>query len=161
SIYFATRTGEVHSVSLDGKPLAHWNARAVIIASPALTEHYLYVVTNRGTLYALDRETLEPVWEVPASSQPMCISSPTVAHGHVYMGTQYDGFLCVGEPGTSDAKPSVPLWQGELGGAGKAGNVDRSPLPANIEVKWKYLPGMSRETSSLNRAPVAAVGDKI
>jgi outer membrane protein assembly factor BamB len=125
SIYFASRDQHVYSIGRDGKKRASFNAHAPIGASPAVTERFIYVVTEQGMLHALNRETLDPVWEFRLGTQPLFISSPTIARGHAYVGTQNDGFLCVGEPGRS-----LPV----------ARDNDGSPLPDAGAFVWNYPP---------------------
>src|SRR5208283_571452 len=46
--FFAARDGYVYAVSTAGKELGRWNAHAPIVASPALSGGYVYVVTETG-----------------------------------------------------------------------------------------------------------------
>jgi len=57
-------------------------------------------------------------------------SSPTIAHGHIYIGTAQQGLRCVGRPG----EPEPSLWtQGERGGS-----ADDVPISDLLEVRWQY-----------------------
>lgn len=124
-IYFASRDQHVYSLNRAGKLLAKFNVHAPISAAPAVTEQYVYVVSEVGMLLGLKRDTLEPVWDFRLGTQPLFISSPTIARGHVYVGTQNDGFLCVGEPGRT-----VQV----------ARDNDGSPLPDVGAFVWNYPP---------------------
>jgi len=125
-VFCATRGGTVYALSYDGRELARWNARSPIIASPALTERYLYIVTDAGRLFALDRSTLQPVWEVAVSGGAGNVSSPAVARGKVYVGTVENGLVCAGQPNEAVA-PAI-----------LSGNTDDSPLPDRGSLIWRW-----------------------
>jgi len=124
-LVFASRDQFVYSLSRAGKLVAKFNAQAPISAAPAVTEQFVYVVTETGLLLGLKRETLEPVWDFRLGTKPLFISAPTIGRGHVYVGTQSDGFLCVGEPGKV---------------ASVATDNDGSPLPEAGAFLWQYPP---------------------
>jgi len=145
-IYFGCRDGSFHSVSMDGKPVARWNALSPIMTSPALAGGHVYFVTSKGVLYGLDAATLEPRWQAtlwasPPGSGDYFFSSPIAANGHVYVGTPTEGIVCVGSPG----KPPEPVWAGYLGGPGQSGRADESPLPEKLDVAWTYVAGAPDE----------------
>ena len=106
--------------------------KAAIKTSPAVTDKWVYIVTDRGLLIGLDRKTLTPRWEYRLGPQQFFISSPVVARGHVYVGTEQDGFFCIGEPET------LPYWPNPLGGLNKTGNDDDSFFPEEMAVHWTY-----------------------
>ena len=150
-IYAGARDGNLYCIDFDGKELGRWNARSPILTSPALTRTHVYVVTSGGTLFAVDRETLRPVWEAPLGTEGPFLSSPTVARGRVYVGTQADGLLCLGRPaGTSEHA----AWAGFLGGPGRGGAVDSDPLPAQGALAWRYPAGAEGAPA----APIAVRG---
>ena len=122
-VVFASRDGRVYRLNLAGKLAAKFDAHVPISAAPAVTDTMVYVVTEQGMLYGLKRDTLEAVWELRLGTKPMFISGPVVARGHVYVGTQSDGFLCAGEPGEAKAEPTVN---------------DGSPLPDAGAFLWNY-----------------------
>jgi outer membrane protein assembly factor BamB len=122
-IVFASRDGRVYRLNPAGKLAAKFDAHVPISAAPAVTEQYVYVVTEAGLLLGLKRDTLEPVWDFRLGTKPLFISAPTVARGHVYVGTQNDGFLCVGEPGQATAVATAN---------------DGSPLPGSGAFLWQY-----------------------
>lgn len=153
-LYCGSRDGTVYCLSRKGQLLASWNSFAPIPASPAVTEQYVYVVNTNGMLFALDRERLEPVWQLrlgaPGNGTFNYLSSPTVAHGRVYVGTPYDGFVCAGEPGE---KQTTPRWPGPLGGGGRAGNADESSIPSEVFPLWQF--------SAPVRAPAAVLDERL
>jgi len=133
-IYFGSRDEHLYSVSTDGKTSRKWNAHASIVTSPAVAEKHVYVVTETGQLYGLDKKKMSLVWNV--SLNVPSFSSPSVARGHVYVGSTGNGLMCVGRPGREKVKP---IWPGALGGAGKAGWVDDSMLPGRGAYSWGYV----------------------
>jgi outer membrane protein assembly factor BamB len=161
-IYAGSRDGKLTMISRDGRVLESFDTHDPLIASPALGERHVYVVTDGGRLYALDRRTLEPVWEMAVGSQPMCVSSPTVARGHVYVGTQHDGLLCVGQPASASDEPQIDVWAGPHGGPGVGGCTDDSPL-ASESISGVILESKSEAADDPPEfmAPAAAAGNAI
>ena len=149
-VFFSSRNGTVHSVGLDGKPLATWNAHARIIASLALSGSHVYTVTENGRLFALERAGLQPIWETSLGSSGSFLSSPGIARGHVYIGSPEDGLLCVGHPGGQTA---ARIWAGHLGGPGVGGNLDGTKLPDRGEAIWRR--------SEVVTAPAAAFNNRL
>ncbi len=158
-IYFADAAGTVHAADRrTGQVVATFQAHAPVYASPAVTARHVYVITETGMLYGLDRETLEPAWEYKVGSAPRCISSPAVAGGRVYVGTQADGFVCVGAPGEAKA----PIWSGRLGGPATGGNPFGSPPPALGDFRWQYPPDQEGESSdAIVAAPPGVMGERL
>jgi outer membrane protein assembly factor BamB len=161
SLYVGSQDGFVYGLSKAGKLLAKFDTHAPIATSPAVTASCVYIVTGMGMLYALDRQTLEPVWEFRAGTDGLFISSPAVARGRVYIGTQNQGLLCAGEPGE---RKQVPLWSGPLAGPGRSGCLDGTPPPETGALHWVY-PGDDFEKENRPAdwswkmvAPAAAVG---
>lgn len=95
-VTFCCADGIVRRVSSTGELQYQWNSHAPIVSSPAVAGGTVYVVNRSGTLFALDRRGLEPLWEQQLGPPGLFISSPVVAHGHLYIGTDTAGFLCVG-----------------------------------------------------------------
>jgi outer membrane protein assembly factor BamB len=155
-LYVTGCDGWVYGLSRGGKLLAEWNSGAAAPASPAVTDKHVYVVNNAGMLFALDRQTLEPAWQLrlgpPPGNKydPGYLSSPVVARGHVYVGTPTNGMVCAGEPGE---QAKVLPWPSALGGAGRSGTADESGLSVGVGVQWQ-LPG-------LVRGPAAVLGERL
>lgn len=146
-VYFGSRDNRFYCFTADGKPVGNWDAHAPILTAPAVGREYVYVVTAGGRLYALAKQTLTPVWEVPLNATDV-LSSPSVARGHVYVGTGNAGLLCVGKPGT-DKAGTKPMWAGFMGGPGKSGSVDGSPISARGDYAWgftEFKPGADDQT---------------
>ena len=159
-LYLGTGDGTVFAVSYEGRQLARWCAHAGIYASPALTESYLYTVSGAGRLYALHRDTLQPEWEFSLGREGMFFSSPAVARGHVYVGTQSDGLLCVGVPAQAKAEA---LWPGALGGPGAGGAPEQPPVPERAAFIWNYPEGQDENAKDplVVSAPVACAAGKL
>jgi outer membrane protein assembly factor BamB len=136
-LYFGSRDGYLYCLARNGKQVGKFKAHAPIVTSPAVTDQAVYVVTEAGLLFALDRHTLEPLWnEFRLGTEPLFISSPVVARGHVYVGTEKEGFLCVGDKG--EEKQKTLIWANPLGGPGRCGTRDLSPIPPQVTVYWRF-----------------------
>ncbi|NIA20617.1 MAG: PQQ-binding-like beta-propeller repeat protein, partial [Anaerolineaceae bacterium] len=146
-VYFGSRDEHLYRVSTDGKSSRKWNAQASIVTSPAVAKKHVYVMTESGQLYGLDKKKMSLVWNVSLNTPSF--SSPTVARGHVYVGSTGNGLLCVGRPGRGNVKP---IWPGALGGAGKAGWLDDSMLPARGAYSWGYV-GQTGQADDSGRKP--------
>ncbi|MCX7591601.1 MAG: PQQ-binding-like beta-propeller repeat protein, partial [Kiritimatiellae bacterium] len=152
-IYFCDRGGTVTSVNLDGRDPRRKKVHEPIIASPAVGRDHVYVLTVKGRLYCLDKLTLEPVWETPVGTGGQFLSSPVVARGHIYVGTEGGGFVCLGEP---QRGTRVALWSGPMGGPGRSGWADGTPLPVTPRFVWRYpRAGEDQEAAAEITAPPA------
>ena len=136
-LYFGSHDGYLYCLSLMGKELARWNAHAPIDACPALSGGHVYVVTQTGKLYGLKTDELELDWEATVGFTGPFLSSPSVARGHVYVGSKEDGLLCLGMP--RDGQKG-PCWAGERGGPGRGGTIDNQPLPEKGSFAWRFPP---------------------
>jgi len=146
-LYFASRDGFVYALTRVGKLVARFDAHSPISAAPAVTANHVYAVTESGVLYALNRSDLQPLWEFRLGGTPLFISAPVVALGHVYVGTQSDGFFCVGEPGTIRASAS---------------SNDGSPLPAAGAFEWNFPADQQGQNQDrLVTGASVALGDKL
>jgi outer membrane protein assembly factor BamB len=134
-LYFGSRDGRFYCLSQEGKEIGKYDARAVILTSPAVADTHVYFVTETGRLIALAKDTLQPVWEMALGAQGPFLSSPTVARGRVYVGTQEDGLLCVGQ---SKSTQTRPVWAGFLGGPGKPGGLGVAQLPDRGTLLWRW-----------------------
>jgi outer membrane protein assembly factor BamB len=162
ALFFGSRDGHFYAVSHEGRTLGRWDAHAPIVASPALTARHVYVATETGRLYALERETLRPVWETALGTEGPFLSSPTVARGRVYVGSQADGLLCLGQPAAAEAVEM--RWAGPLGGPGRPGSLDLSPLPKRGALIWRYTGDSSGDAdapAAAVTAPAACLGDRL
>lgn len=93
------------------------------------------MVTETGMLYGLRADDLERVWETRLGFTGPFLSSPAVARGHVYVGSQRDGLLCLGTPGGQQREVR---WEGYAGGPGCGGNLDGQPLPEKGKLGWRF-----------------------
>ncbi len=130
SLYFGSRDGHLYRVSLSGQLLRKVDLREPLVCSPALGRKHVYSTTSSGRLFCLDALTLKPVWDASLGGGENFVSSPVVAHGHVYVGTAQQGLRCLGQPG----EPELPLWsRGERGG-----RADDEPVPQSLSLAWQY-----------------------
>jgi outer membrane protein assembly factor BamB len=127
-LFCGSRDGHVYALRRsDGEIVARFNAREPVIASPACTETHVFAVTTGGRLFALDRETLEARWSMPFGAGGRALSSPCAARGHVYVGSEKAGLLCLGRAGETGPGPR---WEGYLADSRHSGAVGRPSLPA-------------------------------
>ncbi len=135
-LYFGTQGGNFYCLNTDGQPIGRpWDARVAIGTSAAVGARHVYFITGAGQLYALDSATLRPKWEMATAPGKLFVSSPAVARGHVYVGTDGGGLICVGHPPEGE---SIPVFGGHLGGPGSSGWADGSVLSANGERAWRF-----------------------
>jgi outer membrane protein assembly factor BamB len=166
SLYFGARDGRVYRLDLDGKLETTWSSFAPIVASPAVSARHVYVVNAGGAIHALERESLEPVWEerlLGEGSEALCVSSPAVARGRVYVGTG-EGLIALGS--TREAGP--PFWSGRLGGPGAGGNPEGRALPSRGAVRWQFPagaddagPAAAGAAGAADEARAAAAGEPL
>jgi len=157
-LIFGSRDEHLYKLNHQGELLKRWHSHARIIASPAATDDTIVVATNAGLLHAVSRRTLKPLWEAGIGPKGNYLSSPTIAAGQVFVGTESNGIHSVGRTDASDKAASI--WAGRLGGPGHGGNVARETLPAKGAFEWQYpeaTPG-EKPAPSLT-APVALAGD--
>ncbi len=130
SLYFGSRDGHLYRVSLSGQLIGKQDLREPLVCSPALGRKHVYATTSTGRLFCLDALTLKPVWDASLGGGETFVSSPVVAHGHVYVGTAQQGLRCLGQPGV----PEPPVWsRGERGG-----RADDEPVPQSLSLMWRY-----------------------
>jgi len=157
-LYFGSRDGWLYNLDKTGILLGKYDTHGPIVTSPAVSEHFIYVMSDTGFLTAINRTDLTFGWEFMVGSKPLFISSPSVGNGQVFIGSQQDGLLAIG---ASD-KPAIAAWNGYLGQAGRAGNLDDSPLADAGAFQWNYPAEMMGEnTTKLVVAPVAVAGKNI
>ncbi len=158
--WFCTANGWLYCLDLAQKGVIRgkWNGHDGIKASPALTPRFAYVMTESGNLCAVSRETFETVWAYKAAASPMCASSPVIAHGRVYVGTEQSGFVCAGEP----APPEPLVWSGRLAGPERAGNYFGSPPPERGGFAWYWPQSLDGSMPTAHvAAPIAVLGESM
>ncbi|MBA4388108.1 MAG: hypothetical protein C0404_09015 [Verrucomicrobia bacterium] len=149
-LYAGSADGSLTVMTLDGKIEGKWNSREGIKTSPVVGRDIVYVVTDAGRVFGVDRRTLKPVWESRLGTGAPFLSSPAVGGGHLYVGTSGNGLLCVGQP--ADQERELP-WDGYLGGPGKAGWADKAMPPALGRFAWRYPPeGTEEDGASVTTA---------
>jgi outer membrane protein assembly factor BamB len=151
SLYFGSRDGHLYRVARDGTLLHKSNLREPIVCSPALGQKHVYCSTASGRLFCLDAVTLKPLWDATLGGGETFTSSPTIAHGHVYIGSAEQGLRCIGRPG----EPAPPIWsKGKQGG-----RADDEPIPETLAVLWQY-PSKSEQAFPVT-VPLIPLGDAI
>ena len=154
-LYFASRTGGIYHLDFQGRQLAYWNTGAPVLASLALTEEHVYVMSSHGMLHVLRADDLTPVWDLRLGTGTMFFSSPAIARGQIFVGTETGGMMSVGEP---DFAGRVVLWNGDGGGPRRAGRSDDAPLPAFGALKRNLPESAMGDTADrfLERTPLIA-----
>jgi outer membrane protein assembly factor BamB len=138
-LYFGCGDGVLYCLTKDGELSVSYDTNSALKTSPAVTDKAVYVVTDNGMLIALERKTLERMWEYRLGADQYFYSSPAVARGHVYVGTAQNGFFCLGE-----AVPR-PYWPNPLSGLNKTGNDDDSPVLRKLPLQWTYPPQADKQ----------------
>ncbi len=149
-VYFGSRAGDFYCLSTAGEEIAVWNAHEPITTSPAVGRKHVYFLTASGRLYGLDRATFEVAWEVSVGTGRLFASSPAIGRGHIYVGTEQNGLVCVGRPGRRERS-----WPGHLGGPGRSGWLDGSPLSPVGLFAWRYPRAAAGDDVPEIRAPAA------
>lgn len=163
SVYFASRDRHVYCVSLkDGKLLRKETVRAPVVSGLVVGQEFVYAVTQPGQLYGLRRATLRSDWMVNLNAQTL--SSPAVARGHVYIGTDGGGLLCVGKAGGITQRP---IWRAYQGGPGQSGVADGSLVPRKTTFSWRQMSTApagangSQAKEGVFSSPLALVNDAL
>lgn len=136
----ASVDGSVLSLGFDGRVLASFKVGSAAKTSVALCQDLAYVVSDVGRLFALERDNLKIRFEAKlgAQGEGFYFSSPAISRGHIYVGTDSDGLLCVGRP----VKQSPPtIWSGEHGGPGCGGSLRLEAAAKQGEMLWNLPEG--------------------
>ena len=100
-----------------GEVVTKKNTGAPILGSPAIAGNCLYVVNNAGQVMGLSLPSFEVFWQFRLTSILRQISSPTVHDGQLFLGTETEGFVCLGFvpqrttsdfPGRRNSAPGEP-----------------------------------------------------
>lgn len=126
-LYAASRSGNVYHLDFEGRKLATWNAGEPVLSSLSVTDEHVYLMTARGTVFVLREADLSPVWDFSLGQGSMNFSSPAVARGRMFVGTETAGMVSLGEP---RGEAGRAVWSGPGGGPRVAGRADERPLPA-------------------------------
>jgi outer membrane protein assembly factor BamB len=135
NLVFGCWDGYLYQLDLDGRLVDRYDCGAPIVGSPSIGPHCIYVVTQSGWLLCLDRQRLRPLWQQRLGTQGRFISSPVLAEGSIFVGTERHGLFRVGLHSEQDLQP---LWPGALGGPGFTGCRDGSNLPRSPRIAWEF-----------------------
>lgn len=156
-LFFGSSDGFFYAASFDGRILGKRNVHEPIRASPAYAEDTVYCVTVSGVLYALESSTLEPLWSVTLGQKGLFLSSPAIARGRVYVGSENSGLLCLGEP---ELRKESTYWAGYPEGLRTAGR-SAGLLPDRGELLCRYPKARDPAAAITVTAPAAAQGDRL
>ena len=155
------RDGFVRSFSFEGDLLAEWNSGNMILTAPAVTEEYAYILADGGFLYALELDSLTPVWSYTVGEPGLYVGSPTVARGQIYFSTPQSPLISVGEPLAAEIQY---LWDGPLGIVNRGNRFADGALGGRGALGWNFVPGEEApappmgpiaSSETLNLVPVA------
>lgn len=156
-LYFGGRDGFVYCVADDGQLVRRRDLHEPILSSVAASGQHLFTLTVHGRLHCLRRDDLEPVWDSSLGIGAGFLSSPAIAHGHVFVGTESAGLRCLGEPG----EPQPPMWNSSIAG-GAAGH---EPLSDTAAIAWRFpaevIDRQAHDDSFQVSAPLMALGDYV
>ncbi len=111
-VFFSSRDQHVYAVDMEGNLVAKKNIYKRVVSSPAMGRRFLYLMAEDGTVYALEKKSLEIVWEENLGPGQYFFSSPAVGNGHVYVGTSGRGLVCLGRPAGFE---KTEVWNGTSG----------------------------------------------
>ena len=158
-ICFTTRDGQVNRLDSDGHLIASRDLQSVALSSPAVTGEFFYQMTADGRLYALRAKDLVVEWDVKIGRGSLCVSSPALSDGVLYIGTEMDGIISLG---SRDVEDRLPTWSAHLGGAGRSGNPTGARLSPYGDFLWQYPSSqVGKGTVHAVVAPAASVGDRL
>ncbi len=113
------RNGEVIAIDLAAQGKVLWRARvnqqAPVLAAPAITEEFVYAVSNDGWMAIFDRHDgaqRERVY-INSTERPgemnLSTSAPVIVDGRLYVGSETGGLRCyVGSDGPSEKSGKNP-----------------------------------------------------
>ncbi len=159
-LFFGSRDGFFYSISQTGEFLGKWNAYEPIAASPAYADGVVYFITSTGKIHALNPDTLEARWSYTVGADGLFISSPAIARGRLYVGSEANGLLSIGEPLDENEKEK-PIWAGHLGGPGRGGVLNPGIVPTRGSMLWCHPKTASGETPPLFAGAPAILGKHI
>jgi outer membrane protein assembly factor BamB len=156
-LVFGCADGAVYSLDLQGRNPRQLMTGAAVVASVAVADDCVYAVNSDGVLWAAELASLRPLWQQRLGRAARYVSSPVVAFGHVYVGTEHDGLQCIGTRVVAEAT----AWPGHLGGPGLAGHLDESLLPDRARLEWRFPSPSHDKVASRIVAPVAVARDLV
>lgn len=122
-VYAASRDGSVYVVNVaDGKQVGVYPTGGTLVCSPAVTGDSIYVTADSGKAFCLDRERLRLRWSMNVAPGQRLLSSPAVAAGRLFVGTNARGLVCLAERGARERK--IVPWSGPGGGPDRGGVAD-------------------------------------
>jgi hypothetical protein len=90
--------GKFLCLDLDGNLLWEYIPNGAVQSSPTVAGDYVYFATNvqNGTIYCLNRNSGERVWEYKPYPEQYIISSPAIVHDKLYIGCDNGILFCLG-----------------------------------------------------------------
>ncbi|MFM7842778.1 MAG: PQQ-binding-like beta-propeller repeat protein [Planctomycetota bacterium] len=95
-LFWACGNGFIYRLNLRSRALDHYDTRAPLAASLAVTATTVFAANQAGQLLALDRATWKLQFEHSLGSPGNYVSSPTIFGRHLVIGTPNAGLICIG-----------------------------------------------------------------
>jgi outer membrane protein assembly factor BamB len=138
--YACCRDGQVYVLDVEkGTVVAKLAVGAPMVCSPAVTADSIYVSTDAGKVFGLDRSGGSVRWSQALTPGTMIVSSPAVAAGRLFVGTRSKGLVCIADR-PADAETAPRPWLGAGGNAGRTGCADDRGLPQvegdTADLRW-------------------------
>ena len=92
-LYCGCADGFVYRVAMDGQLSAKWDSGATLTGSLIVGDTHLVGHDRSGSLWCLDRNSMKLVWRHRLGYPGSYVSSPVLADGSIYIGTDNDGLL--------------------------------------------------------------------
>ena len=96
-LVFGCWDGKVYRVSYQGRIVDQWDSRSPIISSVAVTESKIFGISTAGGLFAINGKDWREYSELELNNSGLCWSAPVVHQGQLFVGTEHNGLLCLGQ----------------------------------------------------------------
>lgn len=154
-VFVATRRGQILRLDHQGNEIVSRELGEPVMSSMSVTDSHVVLMTAGGTVFVLRADDLSMVWEFALGTGTMNFSSPAVARGQIFVGSETMGVVSLGEPANAD---EVRVWR-QAGG----GHADEVPLPSfgAYERHWPEAAGGSEGKVLLSLAPLLIGEDRV
>jgi len=96
-LVFGCWDGWVYRVSYEGKIVDRWDSMAPIVSSVAVTDAWIFGINTKGLLFAIDNKDWRKGADLQLHSTGICWSAPVIDQGQLFVGTEHNGLLCLGQ----------------------------------------------------------------
>ncbi|HND51790.1 MAG TPA: PQQ-binding-like beta-propeller repeat protein, partial [Pirellulaceae bacterium] len=96
--YFGCGDGAAYRLDLRTRQTTIWTSGGPIAAALTVIGEDVVGINHQGRLFALDRATWQPRWQLRVGAPGPYVSSPLAAGGRIVLGTPNEGVVGVGQP---------------------------------------------------------------